>query len=242
MPAVRSVVRTCEVVDAEGVRCDRPLNSRGMCHMHVKRWRRHGDPLADMRPQRQPCKTDGCDRDASSRGYCQRHYDQWRHARRCGEDEAGWVCLGCERCLTLGDFPPPKKGTARPPGKCKACRRVITQERMEQENAWRSEAMARTIHSPHLTPAEREREESRWLSGLALAWFGKRGVSMMRVAELVGLPLATVAGWADEGSAADRWEVERVTDLWRVGLEPVNRRLRGAALVAALGVMEEQAA
>lgn len=34
--------------------CDKPLNSRGWCLAHYRRWQRHGDPLAGRTPDGEP--------------------------------------------------------------------------------------------------------------------------------------------------------------------------------------------
>lgn len=62
-----------------------------MCQAHYLRWRKHGDPLADV-PIRTKigldglCLVDGCANQRTARGYCGPHYNRWR---RYGEPEAG---------------------------------------------------------------------------------------------------------------------------------------------------------
>ena len=63
--------------------CDRPSESRGLCHCHYQRWWLFGDVRADrpIRPKRKtpvPCSVEGCERNAVTRGLCQAHYMRWR--------------------------------------------------------------------------------------------------------------------------------------------------------------------
>lgn len=65
--------RTCSV---EG--CGRPIIAWGWCNAHYRRWRAHGDPLADARHHRPTCSVEGCDGPHRGRGYCNAHYLRWR--------------------------------------------------------------------------------------------------------------------------------------------------------------------
>jgi hypothetical protein len=77
--------RTCAVES-----CGRPVESRGWCSTHYGRWKRTGDPGADVlvvprHPVHAPgatCAVDGCDRSPKdgSRGWCQAHYLRWKSA------------------------------------------------------------------------------------------------------------------------------------------------------------------
>lgn len=51
--------------------------ARGMCHMHYRRFRVHGDPHA-VWVMRKPCMVDGCDTQSRAKGYCTKHYQAWR--------------------------------------------------------------------------------------------------------------------------------------------------------------------
>ena len=61
--------------------CTRPLYARGLCGMHYKRVRRHGDPQPDLPPRgSQPperCAVPSCDHRAEARGWCHGHYLRW---------------------------------------------------------------------------------------------------------------------------------------------------------------------
>jgi HNH endonuclease len=79
---------TCKV-EADGVRCEKPVKSQGYCEAHYMRVRRHGEPgpVAAQTSQRRskykgvPCKaeSDGqrCNRPATSKGWCRMHYGRW---------------------------------------------------------------------------------------------------------------------------------------------------------------------
>jgi HNH endonuclease len=70
--------RTCSI---EG--CDKPADTRGWCGAHYCRWKRTGDPGADIPVRQKPvpgarCAVDGCDKAPDSRGWCAAHYERWR--------------------------------------------------------------------------------------------------------------------------------------------------------------------
>lgn len=102
--------------------CGRPVQARGWCAAHYKRWQTTGDvqagtPIQDhSHPARgHQCRAAGCDREAWATGLCLMHYKQARgrglDARRVGEpdgygrygvldEEAGRVlCHECGRRL-----------------------------------------------------------------------------------------------------------------------------------------------
>lgn len=55
--------------------CERVAKSRGWCHAHYQRWRKHGDVKADVPLQgRRPCAVESCDRTSYARGHCTPHY------------------------------------------------------------------------------------------------------------------------------------------------------------------------
>lgn len=75
--------RTCTI---EG--CDKPLNARGWCKGHYRRWNLYGDPLGTPLPRpkpapkpKRPCEADGCDRPHYGNGLCEAH---WARQRRHG--------------------------------------------------------------------------------------------------------------------------------------------------------------
>ncbi|MEX1164643.1 MAG: HNH endonuclease [Nitriliruptor sp.] len=72
-----------EHVSCQEPDCHRPVQSRGWCGMHYKRWLRTGAAVRGERPR--TCAVDGCERDAKSRGWCHAHYQQWR---RHGDESA----------------------------------------------------------------------------------------------------------------------------------------------------------
>lgn len=90
-------MRTCSVPS-----CDRPHKSKGFCTPHYYRWRRHGDPQANV-PIREAggrrsvegppvehvdlgragdftpeaCSVAGCGREQLAQGFCRGHYRRW---------------------------------------------------------------------------------------------------------------------------------------------------------------------
>lgn len=61
--------------------CLNPRKSRGWCHAHYLRWRRHGDPLGGGIPRRIPssptCLVATCHLPTYSRDWCKSHYTRW---------------------------------------------------------------------------------------------------------------------------------------------------------------------
>lgn len=62
--------------------CSAPVRSRGWCRTHYDRWKRHGDPLALVRPRRHvvppTCSEDDCGKPVDARGLCSMHYRRLR--------------------------------------------------------------------------------------------------------------------------------------------------------------------
>lgn len=61
--------------------CGRPHYARGLCGMHYKRVRRHGDAQPEV-PQRgtappKTCAVPSCEHTSESRGWCHGHYLRW---------------------------------------------------------------------------------------------------------------------------------------------------------------------
>lgn len=69
---------TCTIED-----CDDPVHGRGLCVKHHGRWKRLGDPLAEVKEYRKnvglPCEADDCDRPAVVKGMCNTHDWQRRN-------------------------------------------------------------------------------------------------------------------------------------------------------------------
>lgn len=68
--------RTCSV---EG--CNRPAWAKGMCLMHYRRQRKHGDPggAESLRPRGgKTCSVEGCDRRGTIHGMCTSHDYRWQ--------------------------------------------------------------------------------------------------------------------------------------------------------------------
>lgn len=67
----------CQVPD-----CSSPVRSRGWCRTHYDRWKRHGDPLALIRPRRHDvpptCSEENCGKPVDARDLCSMHYRRWR--------------------------------------------------------------------------------------------------------------------------------------------------------------------
>lgn len=51
--------------------------SRGMCAMHYRRFRVHGDPNK-VWVMRRPCAVEGCDAQSRAKEFCTKHYQAWR--------------------------------------------------------------------------------------------------------------------------------------------------------------------
>lgn len=67
--------------------CGRPVVGWGWCTVHYRRWKRHGDPLVNLRPRIDPngvCRIEGCGRPIFRATYqlCLSHYGRWRYANR----------------------------------------------------------------------------------------------------------------------------------------------------------------
>ena len=66
----------CSVADCNrNIRNDKN-GGHGMCGLHHRRWRSHGD--AEFVRELEPCSIDACTQRAIARGLCQTHYARWR--------------------------------------------------------------------------------------------------------------------------------------------------------------------
>ena len=65
---------TCKIQE-----CESPVESRGYCRKHYKRWYKYGDPhrVKLIRNHGAPCKVDGCGGKATIRAMCRKHYDRF---------------------------------------------------------------------------------------------------------------------------------------------------------------------
>ena len=54
--------------------CEKIAVARGMCDMHYRRWRKHGDPLVGARRSIKPCSVEACANPAEARTLCHGHY------------------------------------------------------------------------------------------------------------------------------------------------------------------------
>lgn len=72
-----SPTRTCSI---DG--CDRRHEGRGFCTLHLGRWKRWGDPRADLPSRRDPsakargCGVEECDGEHYAKGYCRKHHQR----------------------------------------------------------------------------------------------------------------------------------------------------------------------
>lgn len=68
----------CSIEDCSGVEL-----ARGWCVKHYNRWKRHGDPLAEVRVRAESygdetCRAPECVQRIQARGFCPAHYQRWR--------------------------------------------------------------------------------------------------------------------------------------------------------------------
>lgn len=65
---------TCSIDGCEG-----PHKAHGWCHMHYRRWKRHGDPTKTVRSsQADVCQASGCDEKPLARSLCNKHLKRQR--------------------------------------------------------------------------------------------------------------------------------------------------------------------
>ena len=93
------------------VSCTGPVEARGWCHKHYRRWKRHGNPLATTRlppGQYAHCSLPGCSEKYECSGYCNRHYKRWVASGEPGPVEplhaptgSGHVGRNGYRCITV---------------------------------------------------------------------------------------------------------------------------------------------
>lgn len=69
--------KTCTISD-----CGKTVNSRGFCAKHLWRWRKYGDPCAQVQTHSWAgvqCAYDGCNDPVEAKGWCRLHYARIRH-------------------------------------------------------------------------------------------------------------------------------------------------------------------
>lgn len=71
MKSSEKLSRVCSIPD-----CGSPVNSRGWCNLHYKRWMVHGDPLL-LKWNTPTCSVDGCGKKRWGQGFCNLHYKRW---------------------------------------------------------------------------------------------------------------------------------------------------------------------
>lgn len=79
--------------------CTRLHVARGMCGLHWRRWRKHGDPLVTLVERRSigvdlpaVCSVESCGEARSARGLCKRHYERLRlHGDPLASKGAGFM-------------------------------------------------------------------------------------------------------------------------------------------------------
>lgn len=73
--------------------CGKTAEKRGWCSMHHSRWKRHGDPLTQVREFSATgvCTVEGCDRDHVAKGYCSYHYEKHANPSVCKVEGCGKV-------------------------------------------------------------------------------------------------------------------------------------------------------
>lgn len=78
---------TAKICSVEG--CDRPALAKGLCGLHYRRMRQHGDPHQVKKVGRKKatgtCRIEGCDKPVYALGLCKIHYlQQYKEQRKLG--------------------------------------------------------------------------------------------------------------------------------------------------------------
>jgi hypothetical protein len=77
---------TCAAIE-----CDRPVQAKGYCSAHYRRFRAGEDVDAPMRKRREQyndCGVEGCGKVSFARGFCSMHYYRWRVQGDAGEPQS----------------------------------------------------------------------------------------------------------------------------------------------------------
>lgn len=106
--------RTCKIEGCERDLAAEKLVGYGMCGMHYRRWKKHGDPhyqwARTKRAGVETCSIEGCSGLVATRDWCSKHYTRWkRHGdplvRLRGEVAAGRrICPRCQVDKPLSDW------------------------------------------------------------------------------------------------------------------------------------------
>lgn len=68
------VPKSCSIED-----CQKPCRAQGLCEMHYRRLRRHGDPLKNLVAEKpKVCTFEDCGKPVAGRGLCSTHWARWR--------------------------------------------------------------------------------------------------------------------------------------------------------------------
>lgn len=117
--------------------CESPVESRGYCNKHYKRWKKYGDPHKTkiIRNNGALCEVDGCGGKATIRAMCRKHYDRFM---KYGDPNGAYVPNRLKTCTFSNcKNPVDSKGLCRthysrlsisgsPDRPCKACGSEIT--------------------------------------------------------------------------------------------------------------------
>jgi hypothetical protein len=116
--------RTCSIEA-----CDLEHRARGWCYKHWKRWKKHGDPLAEPVPSA----------------------TQARLRREREEAETGVrKCMTCSQVKPLEDFPPRKKALGGRSSKCRPCRKAVMSTAYQRRKQRDPEGQRRKQRETHL--------------------------------------------------------------------------------------------
>ena len=106
--------------------CERklvPPYGRGMCSLHYKRWRKHGDPnyVQDRHKWDRTCSIEKCDKPTLSRSWCSAHWTRWQRHGSPTARLRGEVLNGCRACPACGQDVPISQYTEGLMSPCRAC-------------------------------------------------------------------------------------------------------------------------
>lgn len=113
--------------------------STGLCAMHYRRLKAHGDPLATIKlakyPEGTACGVESCKGKVIASGFCSKHWQMWKkHGDPLGgryvykirkaitHDDGTRTCSECNLRLPITDFHKDKNATDGYRSKCKKCR------------------------------------------------------------------------------------------------------------------------